>query len=216
MTENSGFISTCIGLLRLPKKKMAGFLTGNRSSRVETQDSKRISQAYFPFLAGSRLLLLQAFLHVNCFFSLSMDCMDSQQGGSSEPDWLHQEARAVLSPLLSPPCDSRATEAITWVKQSPQPSLSMTSEKYISSQHHTHVHYWPWWDVVGASAQYLQTGQQGDDTCGQDRRWFGADAMGMKRQCLATAAGDSALCTGSDPVTKQCFCHRYGWTSPGS
>lgn len=95
---------------------MAGFLTGNRSSRVETQDSKRISQAYFPFLAGSRLLLLQAFLHVNCFFSLLMDCTDSQQGGSSEPDWLHQEARAVLSPLLSPPCDSRATEAITWVK----------------------------------------------------------------------------------------------------
>lgn len=106
---------------------------GNSSFRPETPDSKHISWAYFPFLVGSRLLFffLRAVLHVNCFFSLSTDCMDrGSKEAATEHDGLHQkEARAVLSLLLSPPCDTRTTEAITWVKQSPRPSLSMISKK---------------------------------------------------------------------------------------
>lgn len=55
-------------------------------------------------------------------------------------------------------------------------------EAHHSSQHHTHTHRWPWQDIIGTSAQGLQTGRQGDDTCGQERRWFWAGAMCMKRQ----------------------------------
>lgn len=55
-------------------------------------------------------------------------------------------------------------------------------EVHHSSQHHTHMHCWPRWDIMGGSAQHLQTGQKGDDICGQERRCFGADGTCMKRQ----------------------------------
>lgn len=146
----------------------------NNSPRLETQDSKHISQTYFPFLVGSRLLFLWAFLHFSCFFSLSIaPTQSARRQLQSTNGCIRGSQRQFLPLLLSPPCDSRATEAISWLNQSPQPSLSMTCKKsttVTSTAQHTHVamvrnHGW---------VRQNSHRQWGNETCGQQRSCFWA------------------------------------------
>lgn len=123
----------------------------NSSPRLETQDSKHISQTFSSssweqitvFMSLSPLQLL--FQSFNCTNRVSKEA-------ATEHNWLHRRSQRQFLPLLlSPPCDSRATEAISWVKQSPQPSLSMTCEKSMTAASTTHT--WSWWDITGGSGR---------------------------------------------------------------
>lgn len=162
----------------------------NTSPRLETQDSKHISQRYFPSLFGSRLLFLWAFLHFSCFQPFG--CTDRvSKEAATEHNWLHQrdaEGPEVPASAAVTTMWQQSHGAISWVQQSPWPSLSMISEKSMTAASTTHTRAGTSW--VGQAE--FPNRQWGNETCGQEKSCFWAWGGGTT-EAVSTALSSSTV-----------------------